>query len=57
VMAQVTIQKESMQHQIYTQVLTPEQRTTADQLREKQMARIDQRLQKLSQPATETQQQ
>jgi periplasmic protein CpxP/Spy len=56
-MAQVNVQKESMHHQIYTQVLTPEQRTTADQMRAKQMARIDQRLQKLSQPATETQQQ
>jgi protein CpxP len=52
-MAQLTVQKESMHHQIYTQVLTPDQRTTADQLRAKQMARIDQRLQKLSQPATE----
>jgi protein CpxP len=57
VMAQLAVQKESMHHQIYTQVLTPEQRTTADQLREKQMVRIDQRLQRLSQPATETQQQ
>ena len=57
VMAQLTVEKESMQHQIYTQVLTPDQRATADQLRAKQMARIDQRLQKLSQPATETPQQ
>jgi periplasmic protein CpxP/Spy len=56
-MAQLTVQKESMHHQIYTQVLTPEQRTKADQMREKQMARIDQRLQKLSQPATEAPQQ
>ena len=53
VMAQLTVQKESMHHQIYTQVLTPDQRTTADQMRAKQMARIDQRLQKLTQPATE----
>ena len=52
-MAQMTVQKESIQHQIYTQVLTPEQRTTADQMREKQIARIDERLQKMSQPATE----
>ncbi len=57
VMAQLTVEKESMQHQIYTQVLTPDQRATADQLRAKQMARIDQRLQRLSQPATETSQQ
>jgi Spy/CpxP family protein refolding chaperone len=56
-MAQLTVQKQSMQHQIYTQVLTADQRTTADQLRAKQLARIDQRLQKLSQPATEVPQQ
>src|ERR1039457_2026888 len=52
-MAQLMVQKASIQHQIYTQVLTPEQRTKADQMREKQMARIDQRLQRFSQPATE----
>jgi protein CpxP len=52
-MAQLTVQRESMHHQIYTQVLTPEQRTTADQMRQKQLARIAQHLQKLSQPATE----
>jgi hypothetical protein len=34
-------------------VLTADQRTQADQMREKQMARIDQRLQKFSQPPTE----
>jgi Spy/CpxP family protein refolding chaperone len=56
-MAQLTVQKESMHHQIYTQVLTPEQRTTADQMHAKQMARIDERLQRLSQPATEVPQQ
>jgi Spy/CpxP family protein refolding chaperone len=52
-MAQLMVQKASIQHQIYTQVLTPEQRTQADQMREKQMARIDQRLQKFSQPLPE----
>ncbi len=56
-MAQLMVQKASIQHQIYTQVLTPDQRTKADQMREKQMARIDQRVQKLSQPATEAPQQ
>jgi Spy/CpxP family protein refolding chaperone len=56
-MAQLMVQKASIQHQIYTTVLTPDQRTKADQIREKQMARIDQRLQKLSQPATEAPQQ
>ncbi len=53
-MAQTTIQKQSIQHQIYTQVLTPEQRATADQMRQKQITRINEHLQKMSQPATET---
>ena len=52
-MAQLMVQKESIHHQIYTQILTPDQRTTADTMRTKQMARIDERLQKLAQPATE----
>jgi len=56
-MAQLMVQKAAIQHQIYTQVLTPDQRTTADQMRAKQKARIDQRLQKFAQPATETPQQ
>ena len=53
-MAQMTVQKESIQHQIYTQVLTPEQRATADQMRQKQIARINEHLQKMSQSGTET---
>src|SRR5271157_5699780 len=53
-MAQMTVQKESTQHQIYTQVLTPEQRATADQMRQKQITRIYEHLQRMSQPATET---
>ena len=52
-MAQLMVQKASIQHQIYTQVLTADQRTKADQMREKQMERIDQRLQRFSQPPTE----
>ena len=36
-MAQMTVQKQSIQHQIYNQVLTPEQRATADQMRQKQI--------------------
>jgi len=56
-MAQLTVQKESIKHQIYTQVLTPEQRATADQMRQKQIARINQRLQKLSQSGTGTSEQ
>jgi periplasmic protein CpxP/Spy len=53
-MAQMTVQKESIKSQIYNQVLTPEQRTTADQIHQKQMTRINERLQKFSQSATET---
>ena len=52
--AQMTIQKESIQSQIYNQVLTPEQRATADQMRQKQITRINERLQRLSQSGTET---
>lgn len=53
-MAQMTVQKESIQHQIYTQVLTPEQRATADQMRQKQITRINEHLQKWSQAGAET---
>jgi len=53
-MAQMTIQKETIQHQIYTQVLTPEQRATADQMRQKQITRINEHMQKWSQAGTET---
>ena len=52
--AQLAVQKASFHSQIYNQVLTPEQKATADQLRQSQIARINQRLQKLSQSATET---
>lgn len=46
--AQLSVQKASIRSQIYNQVLTSDQKAKADQLREKQMARIDQRVQKLS---------
>jgi periplasmic protein CpxP/Spy len=52
-MAQMIVQKEFIKSQIYTQVLTPEQRATADQMRQKQMTRINERLQKMSQAGTE----
>jgi len=52
--AQMTVMKESIQHQVYTQVLTPEQRATGDQMRQKQITRINERLQKWSQSGTET---
>jgi len=48
-MSQLIVQKQAIQHQIYTQVLTPEQRTKADQLRTNAIARIDSRMRKLSQ--------
>jgi protein CpxP len=52
-MAQMAIQREAVQHQIYTQVLTPEQQATANQMRQKQINRITERLQKWSQAETE----
>ncbi len=53
-MAQMIVQKQSIQNQIYTQVLTPAQRATADSMRQKQIARITEHLQKMSQSGTET---
>jgi len=47
-MAQLMVQKAAIQHQIYTQVLTPEQRSKADELRAQKIARIDSRMQKMS---------
>lgn len=52
-MAQLMVQKESLKHDIYTQVLTADQRSKAEQLRQKELERIDQRLQKLSEPASQ----
>jgi Spy/CpxP family protein refolding chaperone len=53
-MAQMAVQRELIHSQIYNQVLTSEQRATADQMRQKQISRMNERLQKWSQPATET---
>ena len=53
-MAQMSVQRQSIQSEIYNQVLTPEQRTTADQMRQKQISRINERLQKWSQSGGET---
>jgi protein CpxP len=47
-MAQLTVQKQAIQHQVYTQVLTPDQRTKADRLRAQRIAKIESRLQKMS---------
>ncbi len=52
-MAQMLVQKQAIQHQIYTQVLTPEQQATANQMRQKQITRINERLQRWSQSGTE----
>jgi protein CpxP len=47
--SQLIVQKQAIRHQIYTQVLTPDQRTKAEELRAKQISRIDSRMQKLTQ--------
>jgi len=47
--SQLIVQKQAVRHQIYTQVLTPDQRAKAEELRAKQISRIDNRMQKLSQ--------
>lgn len=48
-MAQVLVQRQAIQHQIYAQVLTADQRSKADELRAKKIARIDQRMERFSQ--------
>jgi protein CpxP len=53
--AQLEVQKASMHSQIYNQVLTADQKAKAEQLRQNQIARINQRLEKLSQNGAETQ--
>jgi len=52
--AQLAVQKASLHSQIYNQVLTADQKTKADQLRQNQLARVNERIQKLSQPGAET---
>jgi periplasmic protein CpxP/Spy len=51
--AQLAVQKAQLHSQIYNQVLTADQKAKADQLRQNQITRINQHLQKLSQPSTE----
>ena len=55
IMAQLAVQKASLHSQIYNQVLTAEQKAKADQLRQNQITRISEHLQKLSQAGAETQ--
>ncbi len=54
IVAQLAVQKASLRSQIYNQVLTADQKAKADQLRQNQIARINEHLQKLSQPGAET---
>jgi protein CpxP len=46
--AAMTVNREAVQHQIYTTVLTSEQQAKAEQLRSEQATRITQHLQKLA---------
>jgi Spy/CpxP family protein refolding chaperone len=47
-LARLMVEKEKLQSQIYNQVLTPEQRAKADQLRQTHAARMDRWLQNLA---------
>jgi protein CpxP len=49
IMAQLAVQRAALRSQIYNQVLTADQKAKADQLRQNKIARINQRLEKLSQ--------
>jgi len=51
--AQLAVQRESMKHQIYAQVLTADQRAKADQMRQNQINRITQRMQRMEQRSAE----
>jgi Spy/CpxP family protein refolding chaperone len=53
IMAQFEVQKASLRSQIYNTVLTPEQKAKADQMRQNQLARINEHIQKLSQAGAE----
>jgi Spy/CpxP family protein refolding chaperone len=47
IMAQLSVQKAQIHSQIYNQVLTSDQKTKADQMRQTRLDRINQRVQKL----------
>jgi Spy/CpxP family protein refolding chaperone len=51
--AQLMVQKASLHSQIYNTVLTADQKAKADQLRQNQLARINEHVQKLSQASSE----
>ena len=50
-MSQMTVLKEQLRSQIYNTVLTPDQKAKADQMRQNQLTRMNERLQKLSEAA------
>jgi Spy/CpxP family protein refolding chaperone len=49
--AQLTVERESLQSQIYNQVLTQQQKTTADQLRQNEISQINEHLQNAAAPS------
>jgi Spy/CpxP family protein refolding chaperone len=51
-MTQMTVQHEALQHQIYTQVLTPDQQAKFNQQRADQIKRITEHLQRMQSGAT-----
>lgn len=53
--AQMTVQHEALASQVYNQVLTPEQRTKADQLRADEITHIQQHIQEMSNGTAATQ--
>jgi protein CpxP len=55
IMAQLMVQKAQVRSQIYNTVLTADQKAIADQMQQKKLARINERLQKLSEPAPQAQ--
>ena len=50
-MSQMTVLKEQLRSQIYNTVLTTDQKAKADQMRQNQLTRMNERLQKLSESA------
>ena len=53
IMAQLMVQKASIHSQIYNQVLTADQKAKADEMRQNQLTRINERVQRLSQAGNE----
>ncbi len=55
-MAQLTVERAQVESQIYNTVLTTEQKATADQMRQKQLTRINERVQRMAATAAAGQQ-